>query len=80
MDRRDFLAALGGKFAKKQEERAIAINSMECLAWNDVMCYSCKDSCGKNAIDFFASFRPTINSNCDNCGDCASSCPVGAIK
>jgi ferredoxin-type protein NapF len=44
------------------------------------MCFSCKDPCLDDAIDFIAMFRPEINSNCTSCGFCIKYCPVDAIE
>ena len=58
----------------------IVINKDECVSWEGVMCFSCKDPCIDNAIDFKAMFMPEINDNCTSCGFCISRCPVEAIK
>ena len=65
---------------KKNIEARIEIDVLSCLAWNKTMCFSCKDPCLDNAIDFLAMFRPSINSNCTSCGFCIKSCPTNAIK
>jgi ferredoxin-type protein NapF len=57
----------------------ITINKNKCLSWHHTMCFSCKDPCLDNAIDFEAMFMPTINDKCTNCGFCISKCPVDAI-
>lgn len=58
----------------------ISIKTSKCLAWNDTMCFTCKDSCIKNAISYFGIFRPTINDSvCTKCGMCISVCPANAI-
>ena len=57
----------------------IDINS--CLAWNGVMCSSCKDMCNENAISFLGVFRPTIDMlKCTGCGFCYGVCPPYSIK
>jgi len=57
----------------------IDINS--CLAWNSVMCSSCKDVCYEDAINFLGVFRPTIDMDkCTGCGFCYGVCPPYAIK
>lgn len=58
----------------------ISINILKCLSWNQTMCFSCKDPCNDDAIDFLAMFRPEINANCTSCGFCLSVCPVNAIE
>ena len=40
------------------------------------MCFSCKDPCLDNAIDFKAMFMPEINDKCTSCGFCLSRCPA----
>ena len=57
----------------------IEIDKNKCLSWNHTMCFSCKDPCLDNAIDFKAMFMPEINDKCTSCGFCISRCPVDAI-
>jgi ferredoxin-type protein NapF len=57
----------------------VEINKNKCLSWNHTMCFSCKDPCFDNAIDFKAMFMPEINDNCTSCGFCINRCPVDAI-
>ena len=65
---------------KKNINARIEIDVLSCLSWNKTMCFSCKDPCLDDAIDFLAMFRPSINDNCTSCGYCIKTCPVGAIK
>lgn len=66
---------------KKQIDVEVFIDKNSCMSWNGVMCFSCKDPCLENAIDFQAMFMPTINQNkCTSCGFCMSRCPSLAIK
>lgn len=58
----------------------IQIDVLKCLSWNKTMCFSCKDPCLDDAIDFIAMFRPEINDNCTSCGYCIRYCPSEAIK
>ncbi|WP_237444138.1 ferredoxin-type protein NapF [Sinobacterium norvegicum] len=55
-----------------------------CLAYQNVMCMSCLDSCDASAISFNYQHkiaRPSINiSACTGCGFCQSSCPTHAIS
>ena len=61
-------------------EMTIEINTEKCIAWHNVMCFSCKEPCLENAIKFEGLFRPTIDSSlCNGCGYCVSVCPSGAI-
>jgi len=58
----------------------IRINESNCLSWQGVMCFSCKDPCLDDAIEFKAMFMPTIDQNkCTSCGFCISRCPSAAI-
>ena len=58
----------------------IELNILKCLAWNQVMCFSCKDPCIDDAINFLGLFRPEIDlEKCTNCGYCIGVCPVDAI-
>ena len=57
----------------------IVINQTTCLSHQGVMCFSCKDPCLENAIDFKAMFMPEINDKCTSCGFCISRCPADAI-
>lgn len=65
---------------KKSIDAKISINILKCLSWNQTMCFSCKDPCLDNAIDFLAMFRPEINDQCTSCGFCIKVCPVDAIE
>jgi len=59
----------------------IEIDILKCLSWHNTMCFSCKEPCLDNAINFIGLFRPEIISNkCTSCGFCISKCPVEAIK
>ncbi|MDD5158254.1 ferredoxin-type protein NapF [Sulfurimonas sp.] len=58
----------------------ITINKTKCLSWNQTMCFSCKDPCLDNAIDFKAMFKPEINDKCTSCGFCIGRCPTDAIE
>lgn len=64
---------------KKHLSAIITINRDKCLSWNHTMCFSCKDPCLDNAIDFQAMFMPVINDKCTSCGFCISRCPTDAI-
>ncbi len=65
---------------KKNINAKVSIIKADCLSWNAVMCFSCKDPCLDNAIDFKAMFMPEINSDkCTACGFCLSRCPATSI-
>ncbi len=66
---------------KRTIDAGIRINESKCLSWQGVMCFSCKDPCLDDAIDFKAMFMPTINQEkCTSCGFCISRCPSDAIE
>lgn len=64
---------------KRLIDASIVINQQKCLSWQGVMCFSCKDPCLEDAIDFKAMFMPEINEKCTNCGFCIGRCPADAI-
>lgn len=64
---------------KKYIDMKVEISTQNCLSWNNTMCFSCKDPCLDNAIDFYGMFKPVINDNCTACGFCLSVCPTTAI-
>ncbi len=66
--------------AKQRISASISINKNRCVSWDHTMCFSCKDPCLENAIDFKAMFMPQINDNCTACGFCISRCPTDAIE
>ena len=65
---------------KKNINAKISIDVIQCLSWNQTMCFSCKDPCIDDAIDFIGLFRPEINDKCTSCGFCIKVCPANAIK
>jgi ferredoxin-type protein NapF len=65
---------------KKRIDADISINETTCLSWIGVMCFSCKDPCLEDAIDFKAMFMPSIDmQKCTACGFCINRCPTLAI-
>jgi len=65
---------------KKQIAIDVVINKATCMSWEGVMCFSCKDPCLEDAIEFKAMFMPTIDQEkCTSCGFCISRCPSYAI-
>jgi ferredoxin-type protein NapF len=65
---------------RKVVDAGIRIDETKCLSWQGIMCFSCKDPCLDDAIDFKAMFMPTINQEkCTSCGFCVSRCPANAI-
>lgn len=65
---------------KKLIDVKFEIDVLSCMSWNKTMCFSCKDPCLDDAIDFLAMFRPSINDKCTSCGFCVKVCPADAIK
>ena len=66
---------------KKNINAKVSIDILKCLSWNQTMCFSCKDPCLDDAIDFIGMFRPEINlQKCTSCGFCIKACPTYAIK
>jgi ferredoxin-type protein NapF len=66
---------------KKDIDVDVVIDTKSCMSWEGVMCFSCKDPCLEDAIEFKAMFMPTIDSSkCTSCGFCISRCPSYAIK
>jgi len=65
---------------KQYIDATLSINPLECLSWNQTMCFSCKDPCLDEAIEFIGMFRPKINDDCTSCGFCIKVCPTNAIK
>ena len=65
---------------KREINADIVINNSNCLSWNSTMCFSCKDPCLEDAIEFKAMFMPSIDmAKCTACGFCISRCPTLAI-
>lgn len=79
--RRDFFRKLAGKKVETPPAGpSIALNYASCLAWNQTMCYSCKEACMEDAIQFNGLFKPVIlEEKCTYCGDCAPVCPVASL-
>ena len=66
---------------KKLVNANIKIDMLKCLSWHKTMCFSCKEICLENAVEFLWLFRPEIDQEkCTNCGFCVKVCPVDAIK
>ncbi|WP_353475838.1 ferredoxin-type protein NapF (plasmid) [Salipiger sp. H15] len=62
-----------------------AVVSDSCLSLNGVSCRACEDSCDPRAIRFrlmtAGRAAPILDTDCcTGCGDCAVTCPAGAIS
>jgi ferredoxin-type protein NapF len=65
----------------KNIDLIFSIDTSLCMSWNSTMCFSCKDPCLDNAIEFTAMFKPIIHEEkCTSCGFCIGVCPTNAIK
>ncbi|WP_345993059.1 ferredoxin-type protein NapF [Sulfurimonas sp. HSL-1716] len=65
---------------KKNINAKVVINKKKCYSWSGIMCFTCKDPCLDNAIDFQAMFMPVIDdSKCTACGFCINVCPAASI-
>ncbi len=66
---------------KRDIQIRVTIDMLKCLSWDKTMCFSCKEPCLEDAINFLGLFRPEIDTErCTNCGFCISACPTNAIK
>jgi len=64
----------------KNINASIKIDILKCFSWNQVMCFSCKDPCIDDAIEFLGMFRAEIlQDKCTSCGYCIKVCPADAI-
>lgn len=58
----------------------VGLANDQCLAWNGVICVSCRFACDEKAIKVDAMSRPSIeNARCNGCGQCVSTCPQSAL-
>lgn len=58
----------------------IVIDPKKCMSWSKNICFSCKDPCLENAIEFAGMFYPEIIADkCTSCGFCIKYCPTEAI-
>lgn len=65
---------------KTRVNALFSIESVKCLSWHGVMCFSCKEPCQDDAISFTGVFKPVIDpQKCTACGFCVGVCPADAI-
>jgi ferredoxin len=58
-----------------------AIDRSACIAWNGVVCMSCRFACATGAIVMNTQNRPEVHEDdCTACGDCVPVCPTSAIS
>ena len=73
--RRSFLS---GQFGG---EGLAVVDRGTCMAWNGVICISCRAVCEEQAITVDRQQRPTIvEAACTGCGVCIDLCPSQAIR
>lgn len=65
---------------KRDIQVDVEIDMLQCMSWSNTMCFSCKDPCLEDAIEFLGIFKPSIDpSKCTSCGFCIGVCPTNAI-
>jgi len=65
---------------KNNIDITIEIDKLKCMSWSKNICFSCKDPCLDNAIEFTGMFYPEIIADrCTSCGFCIKYCPTEAI-
>jgi len=65
---------------KSSIDVSIEIDKLKCMSWSKNICFSCKDPCLDNAIEFTGMFYPEIIADrCTSCGFCIRYCPTEAI-
>jgi len=58
----------------------VQIDPKKCMSWSKTICFSCKEPCLENAIEFAGMFYPEIKPElCTGCGFCIGYCPSEAI-
>ncbi len=73
------------KYALDREPWALKADiAPDCLAWRNVVCRTCRESCQEDAIRFKlaigAAARPQVDPDrCTGCGACVGPCPVAAV-
>jgi MinD superfamily P-loop ATPase len=82
LSRRAFLTGLAPTAGHGPELDVVAeINQGKCIAWNQNICYTCKDRCPADAIKSLSGCDPVIEiDRCTGCGECVAACFVRAIS
>ena len=58
----------------------LTLEKGSCLAWNQTICYSCKEACPDRAISLEGMFKAAVDpARCTRCGWCVGVCPTAAI-
>ena len=58
----------------------VVIDETLCMSYSNNICFTCKDPCLDNAIEFAGMFNPKIDDEkCTSCGFCIKYCPTEAI-
>jgi ferredoxin len=57
------------------------LNRDTCIAWDDVICMACSQSCDYQAITTVHQRRAQIDTEaCTGCGMCVTVCPMDALE
>lgn len=70
----------GAKDSQCRHIGSAHLDTNRCMAWQNVICISCRSVCGEHAIILEARMRPIVAADkCNGCGACAAICPGDAI-